>query len=180
MLDGHVIFLQTDFASDEYIFYSVPVICNGEPCILKVSYSYAEKKYNIIGVTENFENGLASGYVTPLEEGDEIAPMFLALVEADGLDSDERTSITKIAVTKSNGETLKGNIQLTAGTAFKVGKNPTIVDNPVSNGDYNYCFQFFAPYGNFAVSQLVTFTVEDGKVIDAELIPVEKVNVTVK
>lgn len=178
MFDGHIVLLHTDFSTQDYILYTVPIYHkrgddDREERILKVAYSIPDQKYFILGVCDDVdENGVPSGTIDALEAGDEITPMFLAMVPKGSKDVDENPALKKFEMTTKDGNKIDGYLMQTEGATFTVSENSKIEDRPLPNAPYGYGFMFYSPDGNkdnFATSQGVYFEVKDGKVVNAVL-----------
>ena len=176
-LDGHILSVEMTFQGNGYKLFEAPIRLNGQPCVLQISYTEADKKYHVDGARKHSENGISSRGGLSINAGDEITPLFMAFVPPDSLDADEGAILNRFYDAEGK---LVAVLKVSEGEAFKI-QNMTLEERPLDDyTDFAFCFEFFAPDGTAALSQFVAFTVEDDKVTDAELIPVEKVNVTVK
>ena len=171
MFDGHIVLLHTDFSTQDYILYTVPIYHNDEERILKVAYSIPNQEYFILGVCDDVdENGIPSGTIDALEAGDEIAPLFGAIAPEGSKDVDENPALRVEMPTKDGNKI--GYLLETQGATFTVSENSKIEDRPLPNAPYIYGFVFYSPDGdkdNVANSQVVWFEVKDGKVVNAVL-----------
>lgn len=176
-LDGHIISVEMTFQGNGYKLFEAPIRLNGQPCALQISYTEADKKYHLHGVRKYNENGMSSRGGLSLNAGDEITPLFMAFAHTDRFDADEGTILNRFYDAEGN---LVSVLKVSEGESFKI-QNMTLEERPLDDyTDFAFCFEFFAPDGTAVISQPVIFTVEDGKVTEAESVPVAQVNVTVK
>lgn len=79
-LDGHFLYMDICYESDEYNLYNVPILLNGKEKELSVAYYYESNSYEIVGVSEcvdtNAANQCATRDVTKLKKGDKITTLF--------------------------------------------------------------------------------------------------------
>ncbi len=96
-LDGHLISLDRTFAGNGYELYDVPILLNGEPRLLQVSYNQSTQEYTIERASkEASKDGMASRDVDYLKAGDEITPLFLG-VAGGGSDDDDEDVIARFS-----------------------------------------------------------------------------------
>ena len=50
---------------------------------------------------------------------------------------------------------------------FTIGDQPKFAEEDMGDGVYGYCFEFVTPAGDSALSKLVQFTIQDGKIVTA-------------
>ena len=148
-----------------YIMYDAAILLNDEPMILKISYSYADGKYQIIGAQNEIdETGMARRGFVELKKGDKITPIFLALTLPGDTDNPDLVLGT-IHAAESGDMVLK----FIKGYSFVLNDdNPVIEDKTLKDGDYGYRFQFVDPIGKAALSSPALFDVYKGKVLFAD------------
>lgn len=143
MLDGHLVYVEITQAGDGYNFYSVPVLLNGQACNLQVVYNFDEEKYQILGARKGIgTNGVADKNLIKLKAGDRITTLHYAMTM-----SGNEEEFTQVEV-----------------DTFTLGDNPNFEDGEMGDGKYGYCFEFVDPQNKSALSQLVTFMIENGEI----------------
>ena len=161
VFDGHKIAMFASIRGRGHNFYSVPILVNGQARELNVRYDTSAKKYSIIGFGSSIENGMVRNLENnQLRSGDVITPIFLAIV------SEENSAASGVPMIHyTDPKTGKaGSINLTFGEPFVYTKDSTITDKKISNGDYLYLFQFFAPNGTAIGSAPAAITVKYGEI----------------
>lgn len=144
MLDGHPVYVEITDEEDEYNLYSVPILINGEKYNLQVSYSFADEKYEILGARKEIgANGMGDRNLVQLKKGDKVTTLHYAM-SISGDDDEFR--------------------QYEVDT-FTVGDNVRFADEELGNGDYAYCFEFVTPTDASANSDMVTFSIANGKIV---------------
>lgn len=142
MLDGHPVYIEITEEGDDYNLYSIPIKLNGEECILQVSYSYDTQKYSILGVRrDSEENGMSDQDLIPLKAGDMVTTIHFAKPVSDDAEL--------VAV---EAET------------FRIGSHPVVEDEELGDGTYGYMFEFLAPTGESALSEIAVFNIEGGNI----------------
>lgn len=146
MLDGHPVYVEITAEEDGYNIYSVPIKLNGVECNLQVTYTFADKKYHIIGARKGIDNqGMGDRNLIRLKAGDQITTLHYGMT-ISGDDED----FTQVEV-----------------DTFTIGDQPTLAEENMGDGVYGYCFEFMTPAGDSALSKLVQFTIKDGQIVTA-------------
>ena len=69
-LDGHLVYMELSYESDDYNLYSIPILLNGEAYNLQVAYDFTAEEWSIIGASQGLDSsGMASKELRLLEEG---------------------------------------------------------------------------------------------------------------
>ena len=143
MLDGHPVYIEIVEEGDDYNLYSIPVKLNGRECNLQVAYSYADGKYRILGARRGLEaNGMSDRNLIRLKPGDMLTTIHYAM-SASGDDED----FMPVEV-----------------DTFRLGSHPEVRDEEVGDGTYGYLFEFVAPAGESALSDIAIFEIENGDI----------------
>ena len=142
MLDGHPVYIEITEEGDDYNLYSIPIKLNGEECILQVSYSYDTQKYSILGVRrDSEENGMSDQDLIPLKAGDMVTTIHFAKPVSDD---------AELAAVEAE--------------TFRIGSHPAVEDEELGDGTYGYIFEFLAPTGESALSEIAVFNIEGGNI----------------
>ena len=142
MLDGHPVYIEITEEGDDYNLYSIPIKLNGEECILQVSYSYDTQKYSILGVRrDSEENGMSDQDLIPLKAGDMVTTIHFAKPVSDD---------AELAAVEAE--------------TFRIGSHPVVEDEELGDGTYGYIFEFLAPTGESALSEIAVFNIEGGNI----------------
>ena len=142
MLDGHPVYIEITDEGDDYNLYSIPIKLNGEECILQVSYSYDTQKYSILGVRrDSEENGMSDQDLIPLKAGDMVTTIHFAKPVSDD---------AELAAVEAE--------------TFRIGSHPVVEDEELGDGTYGYMFEFLAPTGESALSEIAVFNIEGGNI----------------
>ena len=143
MLDGHPVYIEITEEGDDYNLYSIPVKINGEECYLQVKYSYDTQEYQILGAYRELEeNGTSEQDLMPLKAGDTVTTIHFAKpVSAD---------YSELTVVEAE--------------TFQIGSHPKVEDEELGDGTYGYLFEFLAPTGESALSEMAVFNIEDGNI----------------
>ena len=142
MLDGHPVYIEITEEGDDYNPYSIPIKLNGEECILQVSYSYDTQKYSILGVRrDSEENGMSDQDLIPLKAGDMVTTIHFAKPVSDD---------AELAAVEAE--------------TFRIGSHPVVEDEELGDGTYGYMFEFLAPTGESALSEIAVFNIEGGNI----------------
>ena len=180
VFDGHAITMFATTQGRGHNFYDVPVLLDGSMITLQVRYDISDKKYSIIGINSNVENGMVRGQNLNLDnfEGKIITPLFLAVVPEDTPNASE----TEIQIQSVNRKTRKAEIHkavrefsdpitgkkiylaIKTGEPFVYTRDSKITDKKISNGMYAYFFQFISPNGKAVVSAPFGIEIQHGKV----------------
>lgn len=181
MLDGRKIVMFPSVSGRGHTFYSVPVLVGDSKVQehLRVRYDTSAKKYEIVGLGDNIENGVVRGGGS-IKEGTVITPLYVT-ISTDP--SDEILGLTGYA--RFNAETKQyENVPLTSiitgmnipnadeklflkwktGEPFVYTRNSAVTNKPIIKGDYFYLFGFSAPNGDSAGSAPGVIMVRNGKV----------------
>ncbi len=165
-LDGHLISMERTFAGNGYELFDVPILLNGNPRVLQISYNQSTKEYTIERAKKKVDkNGMSSRDVDYLKAGDEIKPLFLALVYGDSDDDNDENVILKAPT--ADGEIIV--LKWTVGESFTIGQKPKIEEKMLDDeagriDDYAYAFVFHAPDGSAAWSDFVEFYLLDDEI----------------
>lgn len=147
MLDGHPVYIEITEEGDEYNLYSIPIKLNGEECNLQVAYSYDDETYRILGARRELEeNGMSDRQLIRLKAGDMVTTIHYAMPASGNEDE-----FTPVEV-----------------DTFRIGSHPRIEDEEVGDGKYGYMFEFLAPTGESALSDMAVFDI-DGSDITASV-----------
>lgn len=142
MLDGHPVYIEITEEGDDYNLYSIPIKLNGEECILQVSYSYDTQKYSILGARrDSEENGMSDQDLIPLKAGDMVTTIHFAKPVSDD---------AELAAVEAE--------------TFRIGSHPVVEDEELGDGTYGYMFEFLAPTGESALSEIAVFNIEGGNI----------------
>ena len=143
MLDGHPVYIEITAEGDDYNIYSVPIKLNGMECNLQVAYTYGDGKYHILGARKGIgDSGMGDRNLIKLKRGDTITTIHYGMT-ISGDDED----FTAVDV-----------------DTFTVGDAPVFQEEELGNGVYGYCFEFVTPLDDSAMSRMVQFTLENGKI----------------
>ena len=143
MLDGHPVYIEIVEEGDDYNLYSIPIKLNGRECNLQVAYSYADERYRILGARRGLEaNGMSDRNLIRLRPGDMVTTIHYAM-STSGDDED----FTPVEV-----------------DTFRLGAHPEVRDEEVGDGKYGYLFEFIAPAGESALSDVAVFEIENGDI----------------
>lgn len=143
MLDGHPVYIEIIYESEEYNLYSIPIKLNGVECNLQVSYNFKDEAYHILGARRELEaSGVADRNLIQLKPGDTITTLHYAMT----ITGDD-TDYTQVEV-----------------DTFTVGASPKVADEDVGDGRYGYYFEFVDPLNNSAWSDMVTYTIQGGAI----------------
>ncbi len=169
--------------------YAVPIMLNDKHCNLMISCDYPDEKYSIIGAVpmrqdenSNFMNSSGIGFngnttdgqIYGLRQGDEIKPLYIALVSTQEQIEEiyKKYNDFKDIPDTERGEVIenelnkRGAFSIYEGDAFTVGDSITIEKGQMPDGNYMYAFEFVNPVGEKnAYSEMSTiFTIENGKI----------------
>ena len=146
MLDGHPVYIEITYEGDGFNLYSIPIKLNGVPCNLQVVYDYKTETYRILGARKDEAEGIAglvaSRGLIKLKAGDQITTLHYGMT-LSGPDAE---------YTEVEADT------------FTVGANPEVKDEEVGDGTYGYFFEFIDPLNNSALSGMVTYTIQNGRI----------------
>ena len=141
-LDGHLVYMELSFESEDYNLYSVPILLNDEAYNLQVVYDFTIEEWSILGASQGLDDsGMASKELRLLAEGDVITTIWKA-GSFTGDDELEMYAAEELTVT--------------ADTAFG--------EIPLFDGSYSMVFEMRDSVGNYAYSDAVTFDCVDGAI----------------
>lgn len=144
MLDGHPVYVEITAEDDDYNLYAVPVKLNGEECNLQVVYTFADSQYHILGARKGIDKkGMGDRNLIRLKQGDKITTIHY-IMSVSGDDED----VTPVEV-----------------DTFTLNSHPRFADEDMGDGVYGYCFEFITPTDDSALSKLVNFTIENGRIM---------------
>ena len=143
-LDGHLVYMELTYQSDDYNTYSVPIKLNGEEYNLKVAYDYKLGKYIIMGATKGIDadTNMADKNLVKLKEGDEITTI-LYTVDLQ----DESENVNEVEV-----------------ETFKIGKEPIFENTDLGDGQFAYMFEVKDINNKITYSDTALFSVENGEI----------------
>lgn len=137
MFNGHPIYLRLTHVGDGFNLYSVPIKLNGKKMYMQVYYNSNQKSYKILGAFEGINSdGLSCREFVKLKEGDTVTTL---QYQAD--------------------IPLTGEPYLVDVATFKLGKNFSIADTKLDNGQYYYFFEFVDPQGKTAKSDFASIRI---------------------
>ncbi|MCR4647486.1 MAG: Clostripain family protein [Lachnospiraceae bacterium] len=124
--------------TDEYVVYTSPIMLNGKDTNLRFYQYFEDGSVVIEGAWDGIdENGAASRDIIKLQKGDKIVPLYYAY----SLNSEDEY-------------TYEGNEYTVSGT-------PEINYSLMISGDYMYAFCIDDIYGDYLVTDTVTFNVDE-------------------
>ena len=88
-MNDNYVSLILDDEDDEITTYTIPALLNGEEVNILVMIENDTGDYSILGAWPGMENGVAAREILPIEEGDEITPLFISY----DLNTDEETYV---------------------------------------------------------------------------------------
>ena len=78
-IDGHFVYMNIIYESDDYNIYAVPILLNGELYNLRVAYDFSSGKYSILGARQGLDtSGKPDKNLVPLYVGDQISTVYYA------------------------------------------------------------------------------------------------------
>ncbi len=146
MLDGHPVYIEITYENDDFNLYSIPIKLNGVPCNLQVVYDYKTEKYRILGARKDDKEGVAS---------------LVASRELIQLKPGDRVTTLHYAMKLSTPDDELAEVEV---DTFTIGANPVVKDEDVGDGTYGYFFEFIDPLNNSALSNMVTYTIQNGQI----------------
>ena len=143
-LDGCLCHMEISYSCDDYTFYCVPILLNGEEYNLKVIYDFSDEQYHILGANKGIDdNGMADKNTIPLKPGDQVTTLhYVSTLSGD--DDLQQMEMDTITVTEN--------------TAF--------TEEDLGDGDYMMMFHLKDVQGEALYSQAVGITVEDGEITE--------------
>ncbi len=149
MLEGHPVYVEITYEGTEeenFNLYSIPIKLNGVRCNLQVVYDFKTEKYRILGARKDDKEGIASLVASreliKLKEGDTITTLHYGM-------------------TLSGPDTEPTEVEV---DTFTIGANPVVKDENVGDGVYGYFFEFIDPLNESALSNMVTYTIQNGEI----------------
>ncbi|MCR5030696.1 MAG: clostripain [Selenomonadaceae bacterium] len=146
MLEGHPVYVEITYDGDGFNLYSIPIKLNGVRCNLQVVYDYKTEKYRILGARKDDKEGVAS---------------LVASRELIKLKAGDTITTIHYGMTLSGADTTPTEVEV---DTFTIGANPTVKDEDVGDGTYGYFFEFIDPLNNSALSNMVTYTIQNGQI----------------
>ncbi len=141
-LDGRLVYMELNYAGEDYNLYSVPVLLNEEEYNLQIAYDFSSEKWSILGAWQGInENGMADKELRALSEGDKITTLW-QLASYSGEDDFESYQADTFTVTEN--------------TAFS--------EVPLFDGTYRMVFEMTDAMGNTAYSDPVQFDCVGGEI----------------
>ena len=141
-IDGHLVYMELSFESEDYNLYSVPILLNGEAYNLQVAYDFTAETWSILGASQGLdETGMAAKELRLLKEGDKITTIW-KLASVSGDDDFEMYTADELTVT--------------ADTAFGEAE--------LFDGSYSMVIDMWDATGYHAYSDAVTFDCKDGEI----------------
>ena len=137
-IDGNLVSMTVSSVTEDYVLYAVPILLNGEECILTVAWLPEDDAYEILTATPDTGDGPPSKTEYLLEPGDEVTPIFYrGNANADDGEFEAAESFT-----------------VTEDTAFETIELP--------DGGYIMGFSMMDYAGEEYLSDMVMVIVEDG------------------
>lgn len=136
-IDGQPVMMTVASVTDDYILYEVPILLNGEACLLSVSYLYQTGAYELLTATPDSTDGVPGKAQYLLMPGDEVTPLLYYAGADDSGDLFE-------------GET----IVIAEGSSFH--------EYDLPDGAYGLLFVMTDCQGNTYMSEMVGLSLEDG------------------
>lgn len=141
-LDGHLVYMELSFESEDYNLYSVPILLNDEAYNLQVVYDFTIEEWSILGASQGLDDsGMASKELRLLAEGDVI------------------TTIWKVGSFTGDDE-----LEMYAAEELTVTADTAFGEIPLFDGSYSMVFEMRDSVGNYAYSDAVTFDCVDGAI----------------
>ena len=127
--------------AETYTIYTSPVLLNGEETNLRLKLDYDAGSMTIEGAWDGLnEWGAASRDIIKLRSGDVITPLYYAY----SLETDEEL--------------------MYYGSEYKFSGTPEIYYDIMEDGEYFYAFCIDDIYGDYYMTDFVSFVIEDGEV----------------
>ena len=78
-IDGHFVYMEIIYESDDYNIYAVPILLNGEAYNLRVTYDFNTERYYMLGARKGLSaEGAPDKDLVPLYVGDRISTIYYA------------------------------------------------------------------------------------------------------
>ncbi len=146
MLEGHPVYVEITYEGDGFNLYSIPIKLNGVPCNLQVVYDFKTEKYRILGARKDDAEGIAS---------------LVASRELIRLKPGDTITTLHYGMTMTGPDTEPTEVEV---DTFTIGASPEVRDEKVGDGTYGYFFEFIDPLNNSALSNMVTYTIQNGQI----------------
>ncbi len=143
-IDGHLVTTTVSSVTENYVLYEVPILYNGEQCVLEVAYIPEDGTYEMLTVTPDAEDGVPSKEQYVLEPGDEITPIFAVMGSGD----DEA--------------------EFYEGETITITENSSYGETELPDGQYGLVFMMTDYTGAQYMSELVAVVIDGGIPIFAE------------
>ena len=141
-IDGHLVYMELSFESEDYNLYSVPILLNDEAYNLQVVYDFTTEEWGILGASQGLDDsGMASKELRLLAEGDVITTIW-----------------------KAGSFTGDDELEMYAAEELTVTADTTFGEIPLFDGSYSMVFEMRDSAGNYAYSDAVTFDCVDGAI----------------
>ncbi|MBQ9346458.1 MAG: hypothetical protein IJT94_03830, partial [Oscillibacter sp.] len=141
-IDGNLVYMELVYEGEGYNAYSVPILLNGQPYNLRVTYHFDTDNYRILGARRSVDDrGMVDKNLRQLKPGDEVTTILYAAT-IDGADSFQPIEAETFTVT--------------ADTAF--------VEADLGDGEFVMMFELADVRNTTAWSELAVFTVENGMI----------------
>lgn len=141
-LDGHLVYMELSFESEDYNLYSVPILLNDEAYNLQVVYDFTIEEWSILGASQGLDDsGMASKELRLLAEGDVITTIW-----------------------KAGSFTRDDELEMYAAEELTVTADTAFGEIPLFDGSYSMVFEMRDSVGNYAYSDAVTFDCVDGAI----------------
>ena len=141
-LDGHLVYMELSFESEDYNLYSVPILLNDEAYNLQVVYDFTIEEWSILGASQGLDDsGMASKELRLLAEGDVITTIW-----------------------KSGSFTGDDELEMYAAEELTVTADTAFGEIPLFDGSYSMVFEMRDSVGNYSYSDAVTFDCVDGAI----------------
>ncbi|MDR2655253.1 MAG: hypothetical protein LBC56_04145 [Oscillospiraceae bacterium] len=142
-IDGHIVYMEINYESEDYNLYNVPILLNGEEYNLSVCYDYNDEEYYILGARRGLDSeaGYSGKNLVMPKPGDLVTTMLYAST-ISGDDEPELYEFEEIEITEdtSFGETALGD------------------------GEYYMVFKLLDMQDNYMYSQGVYLTIDGEEV----------------
>ncbi len=141
-IDGHIVYMELSYESEEYNLYSVPILLNGEAYNLQVVYDFGEEEWSILGAAKGLDDsGMAAKELRLLEEGDTITSVWMMASFAGDDDFEMYTA-----------------------EEWTVNANTSFAETPLPDGTYSMVYEMRDPSGGYACSEAVVFDCAGGEI----------------
>jgi hypothetical protein len=144
-IDGHTVSIVVSSITDGYVLYDVPILLNGEFCILTVAYLPDDGTYEILTATPETEGSLPSKTEYTLEPGDEVTTLFVMASEA------------------------VEDAEYYEGETFTITEDTTFEEETLPDGPYAMVFTMTDYAGQQFLSRPLGIVIEDGYPIISEV-----------